>query len=746
MAINDLSTRVSALAEEAKKLEREQKILESLNYESMNQRHSDIKKAYKETLRWTFDNPEIRLLDWLSSGDGIYWISGKAGSGKSTVMKYICDHERTLEALRTWAGPNTLVTASYFFWNAGLPMQKSQKGLLQSLLYQVLQSCPDLINEVCADHHILEPWSPTELLDILLGILERSADQKVLPARFCFFIDGLDEYDGHGAEINRFLQKLIDSKKSKSIKLICSQKNELFRNLRKADRRCDSLVPQIAEKAQGVWLWVYLVVRDLLRDLDSDEGYPLLQRRLNEFPPELEEYFRATLRRIDPIYRKETAQIFLITVDAVRPVPVYALMFLDSERQDPEYVLKKDIKPVTRAEADDTCKTWRNRLNNRCKDLLEVKVNTDSDFSGGVHFLRYKVDFLHRTVRDFLRDNYQSELREETGPEFSARFSLCKMLLALVKAAPASNFLDSLNLLFGQVDEFMYYAREFDRYHRALLRTEQHAFLGDSALGSMNPHRHGGLKNSPLSDSNLRIQHCNALLDELDRVNSAHTRELHNHWTNARDPPTETKEPFKEYGQYTFLSLAIQANLQLYVTEKLNSNPKLLQDKRGRPLLDYALRPKRVTPADLMYQVQREDASMDVKMVSLLLGKGADPNQIIHIYDGRSVWDIFLLSCYQNSEQASPRLKDAWYKAMELLIEHGGNPKIRCKAPANRGARRSETNAKKWNNESSESKFFTVPEILQRIFTSKNTTRLEQKMAEVSASTQWVIWKWIGWT
>jgi hypothetical protein len=41
-------------------------------------RRSDIEEAHKETLRWTFDKPEIRLLDWLKSDDGIYWISGKA--------------------------------------------------------------------------------------------------------------------------------------------------------------------------------------------------------------------------------------------------------------------------------------------------------------------------------------------------------------------------------------------------------------------------------------------------------------------------------------------------------------------------------------------------------------------------------------------------------------------------------------------------------------------------------------------
>jgi len=695
-------------------------------------------------------------------------------------MKYICNHERTLRALRTWAQPEKLVTANYFFWNAGLPMQKSQKGLLQSLVYQVLRSCPDLIQKIHTDHYVPESWSITELSDVL----ERIAHQTSLPARFCFFIDGLDEYDGHETEIIGVLQKLAGSQ---SIKLCVSSRpwtafvrafsksdrmllvedltmsdmrkytqdmlsdNKLFRNLCNVDSRCLSLVPQIAEKAHGVWLWVYLVVRDLLRDLNSDEGYPHLQRRLDEFPPELEKYFRATLNRIDPIYRKETAQIFLITVEAARPVPVYAFTFLDSEWQDPEYALKADLKPVNEAAGYDTCMTWKNRLNNRCKDLLEVKFHRDGH-TAGINFLRYKVDFLHRTVRDFLRDNYQTELREQTGAEYSALFSLCGMVLASVKILPVQDFrsTSTLNFLFEHVDEFMYYVREFDRYHRSLLRTGQRAPLGNSTPRYKDPYPRGDLRNSPLSDTDIRIELFNALLDELDRVYSAYAQDERNHWTNARDAPTSTNEPFNEYGQNTFLGLAIQAKLQIYVSDKLNTNSKLLRDKKGRPLLDYALRPKRVTPANLLYQIEREDTSVDVEMVSLLLSKGADPNQIVDIYNECSVWHIFLVSCCENADQAPSLLKNAWYKAMELLIEHGADPKIQCAVPAGRKvtAPRAVPLSGPFSSRENlyEHRLLTVPEVLQKIFTPGKATRLDEKIAEVLARKKWIFWKLIGWT
>jgi predicted ribosome quality control (RQC) complex YloA/Tae2 family protein len=44
------------------------------------------------------------LLNWISSGARIFHISGKLGSGKSTLMKYLCDHDRTKSLLKEWAG------------------------------------------------------------------------------------------------------------------------------------------------------------------------------------------------------------------------------------------------------------------------------------------------------------------------------------------------------------------------------------------------------------------------------------------------------------------------------------------------------------------------------------------------------------------------------------------------------------------------------------------------------------------
>jgi hypothetical protein len=95
-------------------------------------------------------------------------------------------------------------------------MQNSQEGLLQTLLFQVLKQCPNLVTNACPNrwddneystYTISEHWGCSEFfraLDVLAGL-------KELSMRFCFFIDGLDEYGGEHTDIIRIIQSLAAS-------------------------------------------------------------------------------------------------------------------------------------------------------------------------------------------------------------------------------------------------------------------------------------------------------------------------------------------------------------------------------------------------------------------------------------------------------------------------------------------------------------------------------------------------------
>jgi hypothetical protein len=107
----------------------EQLFLRALVFEGMHSRVGSIVGAHRETFKWIFDNPVIcddddplienvkqcppghRFTEWLSSGSGIFHIAGKLGSGKSTLMKLVCSHPRTIDRLQEWAGESQVPQA-----------------------------------------------------------------------------------------------------------------------------------------------------------------------------------------------------------------------------------------------------------------------------------------------------------------------------------------------------------------------------------------------------------------------------------------------------------------------------------------------------------------------------------------------------------------------------------------------------------------------------------------------------------
>jgi hypothetical protein len=126
-------------------------ILQSLYFSASTERYEVVHDAHATTFQWIFhmnsdeDYPWDNFVKWLEQSDGLYWINGKAGSGKSTLMKYIWNRHLTRKHLSTWAGDSRLCIAHFYFWDLGSEkLQKSQLGLFRSLLHQILSDLPQL--------------------------------------------------------------------------------------------------------------------------------------------------------------------------------------------------------------------------------------------------------------------------------------------------------------------------------------------------------------------------------------------------------------------------------------------------------------------------------------------------------------------------------------------------------------------------------------------------------------------------
>jgi hypothetical protein len=166
-----------------------------------------------------------KLQRWLRSSDDIFWVYGKAGSGKSTLMKFLFEHKRTRVHLSEWAHGNDVTIAASFFWNAGSELEKSYIGLLRALLYQVLSQHPDLIQVIFPERWSAllrsstqrNPWTEKELF----GALQLLSQAPTANLRLFFLIDGLDEFSGDCDDLNTSLREL---NKSTAIKICVSSR------------------------------------------------------------------------------------------------------------------------------------------------------------------------------------------------------------------------------------------------------------------------------------------------------------------------------------------------------------------------------------------------------------------------------------------------------------------------------------------------------------------------------------------
>lgn len=145
-------------------------ILSSLRYPTITERFEEVAEAHEQTFDWIFEHRSVDdkvpwddFVHWLEHGDGIYWINGKAASGKSTLMKYIYQSPKTRKYLTEWASGTVLRRAGFFFWNSGTKEQRTQAGLLRSLLHDVLQQAPNLIPVVLPSQWASQYASKTDM-------------------------------------------------------------------------------------------------------------------------------------------------------------------------------------------------------------------------------------------------------------------------------------------------------------------------------------------------------------------------------------------------------------------------------------------------------------------------------------------------------------------------------------------------------------------------------------------------------
>lgn len=155
-------------AQQRRDIEKALRIRESLRFPQIEQRREDIAEAARQTFSWILSDATSDLRAWLGGGSGIFWVCGKPGAGKSTLIKYLTGEDETVRLLEDWtAGNSKLVTGEHYFWYPGTTMQKSHTGLYRSLIDSVLRQDGEdrlLIRTACparwenAGHRAMKAW------------------------------------------------------------------------------------------------------------------------------------------------------------------------------------------------------------------------------------------------------------------------------------------------------------------------------------------------------------------------------------------------------------------------------------------------------------------------------------------------------------------------------------------------------------------------------------------------------------
>ncbi|KAI0163508.1 hypothetical protein BJ166DRAFT_295322 [Pestalotiopsis sp. NC0098] len=462
--VDCLQRQLQIMSLSEKECAKEQSILQSLTFDTRPVRHAQIRKAYTETFSWALRTDSYKkdgssMGEWLGQGNGIFWISGKPGSGKSTLMKFIADSPITSELLGKWAQSSKVIIASYYFWLSGTEMQKSYQDLLQTLLYDIFRQSPNLIQKTCTDRwtnqNPANEWSISELRHALQAISRSTSDLK-----FCFFIDGMDEYNGNHEDQMQLCQIFKDLAESRNTKLCLSSRpwnvfeeafGDGFPKLYVQDLTCNDiqtyvqrrlqeharwktvsekhshgqwLVSEITAKSNGVFLWVYLVVKLLREGLTNRDDMFDLRRRLQSFPSELESFFKTILESVQPFYHSHMSTALQVAIASNEELDFLTFYFLAQEQSDEAYAINLPIRAL-----DDECireiksnTSWH--LDSRTRGLLEV------------HPYYNTVQFLHRTARDFLMTK---EMRDFLATKvakcfkFNPILSIMKSLVAIIK-------------------------------------------------------------------------------------------------------------------------------------------------------------------------------------------------------------------------------------------------------------------------------------------------------------------------
>ncbi|KAI0902000.1 hypothetical protein F4806DRAFT_22321 [Annulohypoxylon nitens] len=418
-----------------------------------------------------------RFIAWLKQGHGIFHVIGKPGSGKSTLMKYICRQPITEKYLQTWAGDSELVIGKFFFWRPGSTLQKTLKGLIRGLLYCILSKSPELIS-----HAFPEQWHASmhqenihiEHHECQKGFESLISPDTIVKHKFVLFIDGLDEFGGDHANLIRKLFSWINN--TYSVKICVSSREwaifqERFRDCPKIwlhelthrdirrmvqDRvremdlhsllgstdtavsdHAKTLEIEICRGSDGVFLWVVIVLRHIEDGLANGDQMEDLINVVRSFPTELEPLMYQLISSIPSANKRLAYATLSFALNSQRSnhnrLRLMQLALLEEYIQDRDFAMKIPIHTLDLPARQERA---RKRIYGICKGFLELRYLASSTRPIVVsitHLFGDVVFFTHRSVVEFLESRKFQEIAQNELQDFDPHDADIQTYLGLLR-------------------------------------------------------------------------------------------------------------------------------------------------------------------------------------------------------------------------------------------------------------------------------------------------------------------------
>ena len=318
-------------------IQRRQDILKKLNFVGATDRVDNVTSGHSATCHWL--KKHKLYLDWLddsqySTNHATLWIKGKAGSGKSTIMKYVLTEAiNSCKKRQAKRNKHQEVIVSFFFNARGSELEKTIVGLYRSLLFQLFTKIP--VMQEILDNGALNGPSHEYGQEILQNVLcsamqwiDEHYQEEIGRIQVLYFIDALDECpEDQIRDMLRLFERLshmsgahnghvlfrvcFSSRHYPSIsmkicqELILDKQPGHLEDISKyidAELRLESTVEaemikaQILEKSGQIFLWVVLVVQMLVKEYDRGRTHTM-RKKLTEIPKELDKLFKDIILR-----------------------------------------------------------------------------------------------------------------------------------------------------------------------------------------------------------------------------------------------------------------------------------------------------------------------------------------------------------------------------------------------------------------------------------------------------------------